>query len=278
MNKKLMTLMIAGLVGLPMAAAASELENVGVVTGHTVYANMGGFDEHVAVIAGLAESKVVWFNGQTIFSTLGEGFVYAVPSSAACSPLSGTNYTFKGYELSFRDPNDAGHLVAHYTYECSAIDELLAANPFGVLSSENHVWVTMTHDSVADAPLTTGDAGRIYNFAVAVDTELTGTDGELNHTGDGGRTTSEINNGQSYCAQEDDAVCNGGSMENEDGAGGSAHETTDFDLYFSKTDKGDGAYVNETATHPGTLDGCQADIFCAGIIAPGTYVDPTGAS
>lgn len=267
MNKKMLTLIVVGLVGLPMAAAASELENVGVVTGHTVYANMGGFDEYIAVITGLAESKVVWFNGQTIFSTLGDGLVYAVPSSASCSPLSGTNFTLQGYDLSFRDPNDEGHMVAHYTYECSAISEILGANPVGVVASEHHVWVTATTSRVLDAPLTTGDAGRIYNFALAVDTDLAGSDGEVGHTGDGGRTTSEINDGQSYCAQEDDAVCNGGSIENEDGPGGSNHTTTDFDLYFSKTDKGND-----------TLGGCQADTYCASIIAAGTYVDPTGAS
>lgn len=281
MNKKLLSLILVGIVGLPMAAAASQLENVGVVTGQTVYANMGGFDEDIAVVAGLAESKVVWFNGQTIFSTLGSGFVYAAPADAGCSPLDGSNFTIEGYQLSFRDPNDAGHMVAHYTYECGDLDLLLNGDPVGeLLDARQHVWVTMTHDRVRDDPLTTGDAGRIYNFAVALDTDLIGTTGEVAHTGDGGRTTSEINEGQSYCAQEDDAVCNGGAIDSEDGADGSTHSITEIDLFFSKTDKGIGA---NTATpgvaHPGTDAGCSADTHCLTVTdATGVYTDPTGAS
>jgi hypothetical protein len=295
MNKKILTLVVVGIVALPMAAAASTLNNHNVVTGHTTYANMSGFDPDIAAIAGLAESKVVWFNGQTIFSTLGSGFVYAASSKNPCSPLQGTDYVFQGtnttsgYSLSFIDPNNQSHIVAHYTYKCTAG---LLDQPNYILSLVNpnirhHVWVTTTHAKLLDGPLVFqgnvdpgSDAGRWYNFALAVDTGKfrdKSKDGSVEHDGTGGRTTDAINSGDSYCEPENDHVCNEGSINGEDDL--HKHNSATVNLYFSKEDKGVGAALltSPSGTHPGTSAGCSADAHCNAVIT-GTYFDPTAGS
>jgi hypothetical protein len=277
MNKKALVILLGGFLALPMAAAASTLEQQNVVSGHTVYADMSGFDENIAAIAGLAESRVVWFNGRTIMSTLGEGFIYAVESGTRCSPLNGQNFTFRGYELSFLDPNDQGHIVAHYTYRCPG-GLLTPAQPVTDLlglTGLNHVWVTATHARVFDAPITPGDAGRLYNFALAVDTSRMTTD-EVEHSAEGGRTTSEINRGQSYCPEEDAAACTGGQDY-----GDTTHNTAKVDLFFSRVDKGQGAAVFGVpgASHPGTVAGCAADTHCAAVTDPSAvWSDPTSST
>jgi len=280
MNKKALTFVIIGLVGLPMAAAASTFENHNVVTGHTTYANMGGFDPDIAAIAGLAESKVVWFNGMTIISSLGQGYVYAVDAEAPCSPLDGFNYQFHDYNLTYVDPNNVSHIVAHYSYEC------LPGLPNSLLGGDNetvHVWVTPTHQRETDGPLVfqgngdpNADRGRIYNFALAVDTSLMDTRSEedTHHFGSGGQTGYEVESGDSYCEAEDDHVCNGGQVAGEDDP--HDHNSAQVDLYFSQRDRGIGA--NSTAgSHPGTTAGCSADAYCNSVNGS-TYSDPTSGS
>lgn len=287
MNKKILTLIMVGLVGLPMAAAASTLQDQGVVTGHTTYANMGGFDENIAAIAGLAESKVVWFNGQTIFSSLGEGYVYAV-KGGGCDPIDGVNYVFQDYNMSFIDPNNQSHIVGHYTYQCESASQ--ESDPvdriFGTagMPATHHVWITLTHAKLRDGPLTIkgdpapgSDDGRWYNFALAVDTKKIGDRGTEDHSGRGGRSSEEINSGDSYCetdGQYGDHVCNEGSVEGEDTP--HEHNTATVDLYFSKRDRGIGAAASG-GNHTGTQAGCSFDAYCNAVMT-GTYSDPTAST
>jgi hypothetical protein len=274
MGKKKMIIAIAALLALPMAAAATTLEEQQVVSGHAVFADMSGFDENIAAIAGHAESRVVWFNGQTIMNTVSEGFIYAAESGNSCGPLRGENFTFQGYDLSFIDPNNVSHIVAHYTYECPAS----LFNPTGFLEEElfgvatYSVWVTHTHAVQRDSPIVAeGDAGRLYNFALAVDLSEFDSTGELTHSGEGGRTTSEINSGDSYCPEEEAHHCGEGGGNDEH-----THRTADVDLYYSQQDRVK-THGNSTQGHPGTLEGCDADDHCKDV-RDGEWVDPDAST
>lgn len=269
MNKKILAFAIGGLLALPLAAATT-LEEIDVVTGHTVFADMSGFDDNIAAIAGHAESRVVWFNGQSIMNTVTDGFVYAVESGASCDPLEGENFEFQDYNMSFIDPNDVSHIVAHYTYECES--SLFALDPLDLLSGTDtyHVWVTLTHELTRDDPIVQeGDRGRTYNFALAVETELMGDRDELTHSGDGGRTTSEINEGDSFCPEEGSHSCTGGEGDDEH-----EHFITQVDLFYSTQDQGAGAdRADGDGAHPGTEAGCANDDHCLAVTT-GTYEDP----
>ncbi len=280
MNTKIIAAIVAGLVALPMAAAASTLTE-DVVTGHTVYANMGGFDPDVALIAGIVENKVVWFNGVTVLSTLGSGYVYAVEEDQ-CSPLTGTNYTFLDYRISYRDPNNIPHIVAHYDYECATTTTSLLDSLTGNDDKE-HVWITLTHDRLVDPAVLTGfnNAGRVYNFGTGVDTSFFDDRGDTEHTGYGGSTPDEVNDGDSYCPPEDDHVCNGGNVDGEDyGEHDESHEhnTGSVDLYFSKSDKGNMTVDIFGNVHYGTGESCKYDTdYCAIIEDTTTYPTPDSA-
>lgn len=275
MNSKLIAIIVAGVVGLPMAAAASTIEDQNVVTGHTVYADMSGFDPNIALIAGLVESKVVWFNGVTVFNSLGDGYVYAT-EAGQCSPLKGQDFVFQDYDLSFRDPNNFAHIVAHYTYKCAGLGNFgtdTVADTLLGLNETKHVWITLTHQKQVDAPVAPNagsSGGRLYNFATGVDTSFFGERGTTEHDGMGGATPDSVNNGDSYCPTEEDHVCNGGEKKGEDTL--HDHNTGSVDLYFSKEDV---EAVNATgAAHPGTEDGCALDTYCAFVTDFGQYPDP----
>lgn len=272
MDKKTMIFAIAGMLALPMAAAATTLEEQEVVTGHAMFADMSGFDEDIAAIAGHAESRVVWFNGQSIMNTVSDGFIYAVESEASCSPLEGANFTFQDYGLSYIDPNNESHIVAHYTYACSpggitgVVEELV----FG--DDTYHVWVTHTHELTQDNPIVAeGDAGRTYNFALAVDTSFMGQE-EMTHSGEGGRTTSELNGGDAYCLEEDAHHCGNGAGNEEH-----EHNTAQVDLFYSKDDKGIDAATEDGGIHPGTLEGCDNDTHCSDV-RDGVWDDPDSSA
>ncbi len=279
MNKKLLAITIGGLMALPLAAAATTLEEVDVVTGHTVFADMSGFDENIAAIAGHAESRVVWFNGQSIMNTVTQGFIYAVESGASCSPVDSDadNFEFQDYNMSFIDPNNVSHIVAHYTFECPA--DGFAVDPLELLgggTNEYDVWVTLTHAIERDEPVVAeGDRGRNYNFALAVETDLMGDRDESTHSGDGGRTTSEINEGDSYCPEEDSHSCTGGEGDDEH-----EHFTTQVDLFYSSNDRGEGAdRADGEGPHPGTEQGCADDDHCGAVTDPtASYDDPSSTT
>ncbi|MBW3582412.1 MAG: hypothetical protein KY455_04865 [Euryarchaeota archaeon] len=280
MNKKLIALIIAGVVGLPMAAAATTLQDKTVVTGHTVYANMGGFDPDVALIAGIVESKVVWFNGMTVLNTVQDGFIYTV-AKGQCDPRDGENFEFQDYKIAFRDPNNVTHIIAHYTYSCgSGLKTETVLDGYLGLNETKHVWVTPTHARVQDPPIQAFDPGRIYNFATGIDTWyyksgnllLGGGRGTTTHEGTGGGTTDEVNNGDSYCASESDHVCNGSSglKAGEDTL--HEHNTFEVDLYYDKEDRGNftkfgTTYADGTPFH-GTEEECANDPYCAHVSDP----------
>lgn len=277
MDKKTMVFTIAGLLALPMAAAATTLEEQQVVTGHALFADMSGFDENIAAIAGYAESRVVWFNGQSIMNTVQDGYIYAVESGASCDPLDGNNYTFRDYTLAYIDPNNESHIVAHYTYECTP-SGLLDAGLTGEVESlllgndTYHVWVTHTHAVVRDNPIVAeGDAGRLYNFGLAVDTSFMEQE-EVDHSGEGGRTTSELNEGDSFCPEEDGHRCGEGAGNEEH-----THNSAQVDLFYSQTDMGEGAGTADGGTHPGTLAGCDDDDHCVSV-RDGAWEDPDSSA
>lgn len=110
--------------------AASTTETQSITTGHTTWAYLNGYDPCKAAIAGIASSRVLWFNDAVLVDNFnfGNAWIY-VSENGAPDP--------RGRELAyvrswnFDDPNGIVWNVTEYQYYGDADDDPVGVNTDG---------------------------------------------------------------------------------------------------------------------------------------------------
>ncbi|HVL87746.1 MAG TPA: hypothetical protein VM681_07075 [Candidatus Thermoplasmatota archaeon] len=204
------------------------------VTGHSVYADMDGFDPCLAAIVGLVRARVMWFNDMVLFSRPaadGSAYVYAVEQGAP-DPRERLLYENDRYE--FTDPNGVSWKVVEYQYVYNTngtTQHNVPVPPPAQSPAANHTqnvnaWFTW----VVSVGPTTQDAfpglsnHEEYNFVLLVDTcKFKGAFvQDVSHTRDGsGGWDSDL---------PDDETTGGHKESDED----HTHQAFGVDLYVGR--------------------------------------------
>lgn len=191
-------LVVGLLLPVPFAAAAVSPEERGVVTGHTIYFDANFLNDSLAGIVGIAQVKIVWFNGFSLYSKFTSGWVYAVEADTG-NPTK-EDLVDTGNDRSYDDPNGYVWLVKELYYE-KQVDG--AARVLGASPSVEKVYVWAVQ--VVDPPAYDTSIGEEYNFVLVVDASK--------------MTFHEAK-----------------AHSHEEGAPPHVHDSVDVDLYFAEVD------------------------------------------
>ncbi len=177
--EKLATLLAIALLLVPAVLAAHPAP---VVTGHTRFVDLDGYDPCLAGIAGLARMRVLWFNDVPLYerSSVGEGkYLYAVQNGAP-DPRDEQIVT-SGERFEFKDPNgNWWEIVEGYFDVDPRAGGEFSVSGSGVTFPKNatvslarmYVWIVQINpgepfpnDNFGDHP-----EAAFYNFVTLVDT------------------------------------------------------------------------------------------------------------
>lgn len=190
-----------GVLTVLSLAIPTGLSHDTVITGHTVYKNMGGYDKCLASIVGLARTRVLWFNDATLVETDAKGqYIYATRAGAPPPPPTLKNDARPifgdGVVYEFVDPNNARWIVLEGYYYGEIKGDPINVNPWtpgdprvegGARVDSEIVWLVQVGQTIRDNDPGSDDH-EFYNFVTLVDTCKFGhgakSEGTLDHAAD----------------------------------------------------------------------------------------------
>lgn len=171
-----------GVLTVLSLAIPTGLSHDTVITGHTVYKNMGGYDKCLASIVGLARTRVLWFNDATLVETDAKGqYIYATRAGAPPPPPTIKNDARPifgdGVVYEFIDPNNARWVVLEGSYvtghkigsESGNGDTPIEDIQNDVEVKTEMVWLVQVGQTIRDNDPGSDDH-EFYNFVTLVDT------------------------------------------------------------------------------------------------------------
>lgn len=210
-----------------------------VVTGHTVFTNMSGFDPCLAAVAGVVRAQVLWFNDQVLLEHAVAGnngrFIYAVQENAPDPRRPDVALIPSGTVYNFTDPNNERWTVNEYRYRVA--DPQLNPTTGNVKHNATldfHAWVVGIGNTTFDMSL-----GTAYNFVDIVDIckfvepgcNCAGpTTGNVTHNG----TAEGPNDGNPQNGGVWDGNSHNASKPGEQHTFPHTHDTGKIDLYIGR--------------------------------------------
>lgn len=180
-GKKLTSFTLVALfLGTTLVAATEETT---VVQGHVNWSYISGYDKCIAAVAGLASSRVLWFDDSILVDNFnfGDTWVYAIQAGAP-DPRGRTLAYVRSFE--FDDPNGLVWNVSEYQYFAAPassepahahVDEI-GAGTTGANAHEHadarayYTWVVRLIESPESDRHAGNDPHDRYNFVLLVDT------------------------------------------------------------------------------------------------------------
>ncbi|MGQ0534452.1 MAG: hypothetical protein ACT4PT_00055 [Methanobacteriota archaeon] len=164
-RKKIAIIIAVFSVASPAAYASTNTEWA--VTGHTIFANMTGFDPCIAAVAGVVRFQVLWFNDEVLFeraSFAGQGQHIYVVEHNGTDPRDQPLIRNQSYV--FADPNNKTWNVTEYYYFGTVVaqptwtvEDNKPTPHTSATAAKFHTWVVEIGNVTSDPTL-----GAEYNF------------------------------------------------------------------------------------------------------------------